>query len=196
MELGDIYTICAAPELPLFKQIKDDLSLKSKTTQMFASSEYSRMCQNSSSNPPLPCIICSLPSKLGDDRLAVCMMRDFPHSDIPQLPLMTQHYIVPIHVDQMGYPEHIHTNPDWPTTSNQWVVIAIPMEPPDGSLRDRFQSHENSQYSVDKSAVRALLRLCATKKQVWGLKPRVEKRAAADQLRVNAVVLSRPDTIR
>ncbi|KAF7985801.1 hypothetical protein HWV62_443 [Athelia sp. TMB] len=153
IEIGDILTICAAADLPLFKQIKDDQSLKSKATQVFASSEYSRMVQNSLSNPPIPCIVVSLPSAAKDDKLMVCLMREITEKQISELATMVQHFLLPIHRDRFNLADHLHTSPEWPNGTSQWVVTAFPIEAPEGSLRGHFQTREVARYQIGRAII-------------------------------------------
>lgn len=187
VEIGDILAICAAAELPLFKQIKDDQSLKSKVTQVFASSEYSRMVQNSLSNPPIPCIVVSLPSAAKDDKLMVCVMREVTGKEISELATMVQHFLLPIHRDRFNLPDHLHTSPEWPNGTSQWVVTAFAIEAPEGSLRGHFQTQEVARYRIGKRTVRSLLALSLDRRRQWMEKPRPERRAAAEQMRVRDI---------
>ncbi|KAF7972848.1 hypothetical protein HWV62_16964 [Athelia sp. TMB] len=184
VEIGDILAICAAAELPLFKQIKDDQSLKSKVTQVFASSEYSRMVQNTLSNPPIPCIVVSLPSPAKDDRLMVCVMREITENEISELATMVQHFLLPVHRDRFNLADHLHTSPEWTSGTSQWVITAFPIEAPEGSLRGHFQNEEVARYCIGKRAVRSLLALSLDRRTQWMQKPRPERRAAAEQMRL------------
>jgi len=191
MEVGDIYTVCAAVKHPLLNLLCNSSRYTVGTCLSSLMEDSLKICSKKAARQPdRPCLICETPSATASAEehfTRICLMRKFQPRELPRMPKMVRHFLVPVHITNSEHSEHLHTSPEWVGKSQIWVV-ALPFDPPEGSLGNRLKSPSSSKwldgsnYYIGPSTMQEFMRLCQEKAEAWEAQSRPAYRQDAEDV--------------
>ena len=167
--------VCAAVKHPLLDRLRNSSRRTVGTCLSTLMEDSLRMCRKKAARQAgRPCLICDTSAVTGDELPRICLMRIFETSEIDTMPAMLRHYLVPVYISDSNskHDDHLHTSPEWPGKSQQWVVAA-PFVPPEGSLSKRLKTPSSSKWPngsnhyIGGSAMQEFMRLCQDKVVTW-----------------------------